>query len=145
MSEPATPEWLEMLSTHECLDYLCNERLGRVGFTSRNRPVILPVIYRVEDDAIWFLTEEGTKLSAAVANTYVAFEVDDLTEAGGWSVLVIGQSREEIDLSRIQAMREAGLVAGAPGRRDHLITIPIQQISGRRFTTEARSTITGYL
>lgn len=145
MSEPNSSRWLEVLSTAECHEYLQQERLGRVGVSIRSLPVILPVLYSAEDNAIWFFTEEGTKLDSAVSNTVVAFEVDHLDLEGGWSVLVIGQSREETDPVRVAAMREAGLVAGAPGSRDHLISIPIGHISGRRFVTDSRAKLTpGY-
>ena len=138
MSEPIASRWLEVLSTLECHGYLQQEGLGRVAISVRALPVILPVFYRFEDNAIWFFTEEGTKLSTAVLNAVVAFEVDHLDGQGGWSVLVIGQSREETDPVRIAAMRETGLVAGAPGCRDHLISISIGHISGRRFADDSR-------
>ena len=145
MSEPNSSRWLEVLSTAECHEYLQQEGLGRVGVSIGALPVILPVLYRAEDNAIWFFTEEGTKLDTAVSNTVVAFEVDHLDLEGGWSVLVIGQSREETDPVRVAAMREAGLVAGAPGCRDHLISIPIGHISGRRFVNDSQLKVTpGY-
>lgn len=139
MSEPIASRWLEVLSTAECHEYLRQEGLGRVGISVGALPVILPVLYRSEDNAIWFFTEEGTKLHTAVSNTVVAFEIDHLDVEGGWSVLVIGESREETDPVRIAAMREAGLVAGAPGCRDYLIAIPIGHVSGRRFTNDSRA------
>ena len=67
MTEPNGPQWLEMLSTGQCVDYLREKRLGRVGFTLHDRPVILPVLYLVDNNCICFLTEEGSKLAAASA------------------------------------------------------------------------------
>ena len=63
----------------------------------------------------------------------VAFEVDYLDDSKGWSVLVIGRTREETDPARFVSLDRAGLSAGAPGKRDRLVRIPISQISGRSF------------
>lgn len=122
-----------MLSTAECFELLRQGRLGRVGVSIDALPVILPVVYRFDEDSIWFFTEEGTKLNAALRNAVVAFEVDQLDDTSGWSVLVIGSTREEADVTRLSALRRDGLFAGAPGARDHLVRIPISQISGRSF------------
>ena len=125
--------WLNVLSTAECFERLREGRLGRVGVTIDALPVILPVLYRCHDDSIWFFTEEGTKLNAALRNAVVAFEVDYLDDSKGWSVLVIGRTREETDPARSVALERDGLSAGAPGKRDRLVRIPISQISGRSF------------
>lgn len=125
--------WLNVLSTAECFTHLQESRLGRVGVSIDALPVILPVLYRCDENSIWFFTEEGTKLNAALRNAVVAFEVDYLDDSNGWSVLVIGSTREETDPARSVALHRDGLYAGAPGERDRLVRIPISQISGRSF------------
>jgi uncharacterized protein len=113
---------------------LANATLGRVGVNVNALPVILPVVFHVEDDTVWFFTEVGTKLHAAATNAVVAFEVDALDEHEGWSVLVIGQSFLCTDAGILSRVQAAGLKALAPGLRSELVGIPIQHISGRRFT-----------
>jgi nitroimidazol reductase NimA-like FMN-containing flavoprotein (pyridoxamine 5'-phosphate oxidase superfamily) len=141
-----TARWLDVMSTAECHDHLTAGILGRVAVSIDALPVILPVMYRYRDGAIWFLTEEGTKMRAATANAVVAFEVDHLDDEGGWSVLVIGQTREERDPAILSSLRAAGLEAGAPGTRDHLVCIPTQRVTGRSFTVAAPSAdAPGYL
>ena len=130
--------WLNVLSAAECFEYLREGRLGRVGVSIDALPVILPVLYRCDEDSIWFFTEEGTKLNAALRNAVVAFEVDYLDDSNGWSVLVIGSTREETDPARSVALHRDGLFAGAPGERDRLVRIPISQISGRSFADAPR-------
>ena len=126
--------WLDVLSTQECRNLLTSGLLGRVGVNVSALPVILPVAYHVDDDTIWFFTEVGTKLHAAATNSVVAFEVDSLNEQEGWSVLVIGRSFLCLDRTIADKMRKVGLKAIAPGVRSELVGIPIQHISGRRFT-----------
>jgi uncharacterized protein len=131
---PTSPRWLEVLSSDECRALLADASLGRVGVNVNALPVILPVVYRVEDDTIWFFTEVGTKLHAAASNAVIAFEVDSLTDEQGWSVLVIGRSFLSDEASRATALRAAGLTAIAPGVRSQLVGISIHHVSGRRFT-----------
>ena len=128
-----------MLSTSECHDYLSQHRLGRVGVSIGALPVILPVLYLFRDGSIWFFTEDGTKLNAAVTNSVVAFEVDHLDEDGGWSVLVIGRCQPERDPGVIDALHRDGLAAGAPGVREQLVQIPIHQLSGRAFSVREKA------
>jgi uncharacterized protein len=141
-----SPRWLDVLSSNECRDLLDSGSFGRVGVSVNALPVILPVTYRVEDDTVWFFTEAGTKLHAAVTNAVVAFEVDALNAEQGWSVLVIGQSFLCVDNEVVIRLRTAGLQALAPGVRSELVGIPVQHISGRRFTFGLEPTFDqGYL
>jgi uncharacterized protein len=140
------PRWLTVLSSDECRSLLAGAFLGRVGVSVNALPVILPVVYRVESNTVWFFTEVGTKLHAAANNAVVAFEVDSLDEHQGWSVLVIGQSFLCTDSATVTQLRIAGLKALAPGVRSDLVGIPIQHISGRRFTfTQESIDGAGYL
>ncbi len=127
-------QWLDVLSSDECRERLAHSQLGRVAVSINAMPVILPVLYCLHDDAIWFFTEPGTKLHAAATDAVIAFEVDHLGEEGGWSVLVIGRSEEVRDQSRIDRLVSLGLKAGAPGVRSHLVRVLLNHISGREFT-----------
>ena len=129
-------KWLDALSTNECQAHLRSASLGRVAVSIDALPVILPVMYRFADDAIWFFTDEGTKLRAALKNAVVAFEIDHLEHDAGWSVLVIGRSQEIVDADMIDLRRREGLVPAAPGARDHLVRIPVAHISGRSFSND---------
>jgi uncharacterized protein len=127
------PKWLDALSTAECSERLRAGRLGRVGLSINALPVILPVFYETTDDSVLFFTEAGTKLAAAAVNAIVAFETDGLDDDGGWSVMVLGRCEEVRSERDIETWRDAPRLAGAPGRRDHLIRIPIEHLSGRSF------------
>jgi nitroimidazol reductase NimA-like FMN-containing flavoprotein (pyridoxamine 5'-phosphate oxidase superfamily) len=126
---------LERLPTRECLALLRSHELGRIGFKLGRRPVILPVNYRVIANGIVFRTAPGTKLSAAVLRSDVAFEVDAAEPDGraGWSVLVVGHATELRAEKSLQEARRLGVSPWAPGAHDHFVVVPIEEISGRRF------------
>jgi nitroimidazol reductase NimA-like FMN-containing flavoprotein (pyridoxamine 5'-phosphate oxidase superfamily) len=87
-------ELLDALTEAECRHLLRSRTFGRVGVTSGGLPVILPVRYYYEGDAITFRTGEGTKLRAAQSGDVLAFQVDayDSETCEGWSVLVLGRA-----------------------------------------------------
>ncbi|HXL62864.1 MAG TPA: pyridoxamine 5'-phosphate oxidase family protein, partial [Mycobacterium sp.] len=56
---------VDVLGREECLRLLAfKSYVGRVGFLSDGQLYVLPVNYLAENDAIFFCTAEGTKLSA---------------------------------------------------------------------------------
>ena len=87
-----TSRGLDVIETEGCYELLRRQSFGRVGMKLADDPIILPVYYACFDDAIVFRTDPGTKLIAAVLETRVAFEVDDVEV--GWSVLAIGRAHE---------------------------------------------------
>jgi nitroimidazol reductase NimA-like FMN-containing flavoprotein (pyridoxamine 5'-phosphate oxidase superfamily) len=95
--EPIESELLDALTEAECRHLLRSRTFGRVGVTSGGLPVILPVRYYYEADAITFRTGEGTKLRAAQSGDVLAFQVDayDPETCQGWSVLVRGRASVE--------------------------------------------------
>ena len=128
-------EELENLTTRECLELLRTRELGRVGFQVADRPVILPVNYRVVANAVVFRTAPGTKLDAALMRAPVAFEVDDVEMNGrsGWSVLLVGHATELSDQASLQEAKRLDVSPWAPGSREHFVVIAAEEVSGRRF------------
>src|SRR5258705_13489694 len=87
---------LEILDRDECVALLERSSLGRIAVVIDGRPLIFPVNFALDGEAIVLRTDEGTKLFAA-RNGPVAFECDG-TDAGyhtGWSVLATGSRSEE--------------------------------------------------
>jgi len=117
------------LDEAECRSRLRSRTLGRIAVKLADDLVIVPVYYAVMDDDIVFRTAPGTKLSAALLKTKVAFEVDGA--APGWSVLVRGHV-EEIRKQEEQARARSVLGDEWPaGERDHLVRIRTEQVTGR--------------
>lgn len=124
---------LEVLDDDECMRLLASGTVGRVGITIGAMPAIFPVNYGLIDELVVFRTGTGTKLRAALANTVVAFEVDEIdrTTHSGWSVLVVGMARELTGDARDEALA-LPLEPWAPTGRDHVVAITEDVVTGRR-------------
>jgi nitroimidazol reductase NimA-like FMN-containing flavoprotein (pyridoxamine 5'-phosphate oxidase superfamily) len=133
--EPATHERaLRTLSPAECVDLLEPGGIGRVGFTSADGIMMLPVNFAVTGKTIIFRTAPDTLL-ALYADAQVSFEVDRFDEAlhEGWSVLVQGHAHKVTDEHEVKHLEDgAHLEPWAPGGRDVYVRIAPTRISGRR-------------
>ena len=125
---------LQLLTDDEARQLLAIGEIGRVGISIGALPAIFPVNYRMVDDAIVFRTAQGSKLSAALAGTVVAFEVDDygLLDRTGWSVLAVGQADVVVDPATIRAVDASGLRPFVDGARSAVVRIEPTFLSGRR-------------
>lgn len=128
---------LEILTEKCCLDLLDTETVGRVAISVSALPAIFPVNYRMLEGDVVFLTGDGLKSKAAIANNVVGFEVDHLDpdRRTGWSVLVVGRARVVPDDERA-AMGDLRLYPWAGGTRSHLVRIHPELISGRRIVAD---------
>ena len=104
----------EVLDEEECYALLAGASLGRVGVTVGAMPAIFPVNFALVGRHVVFSTGLGTKLTAALAGSVVAFEADWADETGGaaWSVQAVGRSTLVEPGSDLEA---AALVAVASG------------------------------
>jgi nitroimidazol reductase NimA-like FMN-containing flavoprotein (pyridoxamine 5'-phosphate oxidase superfamily) len=130
---------LQELTRQECVQLLEGEALGRVAVTIGALPAVLPVNFDLLDDAIVFRTAEGTKLTAALVESVVAFEVDraDAETRSGWSVLVVGRAEEICDEATLRRARDLGLRSWATNIADHFVRIPLDIVTGRRIAATA--------
>jgi uncharacterized protein len=126
----------EVIHREECLRLLGRDRVGRVGVSDHGAPLILPVNYVLDGEAVIFKTAPGTKLQAALRSP-VAFEVDQIDRAtrSGWSVLVRGVAEEVTSFNGDGVLQRLGslpLDPWAPGEKPCLVRIAPQSITGRR-------------
>jgi nitroimidazol reductase NimA-like FMN-containing flavoprotein (pyridoxamine 5'-phosphate oxidase superfamily) len=129
----ASPHVLRTLSPAECFDLLEPGGVGRVGFTSADGIMMLPVNFAVTAKTIIFRTAPDTLL-ALYSGAQVSFEADRLDEAlrAGWSVLVQGRAHQianEREVMRLQ--NRTHLQPWAAGARDIYVRITPIRISGR--------------
>ena len=112
---------------------LASGTVGRLGVTVGAIPAILPVNYAMLGDSVVFRTGPGTKLRAALDNTVVAFEVDEVDEAtqSGWSVLMVGIAHELTGEER-DAAAALPLDPWAPSGLEHFVAVTRDLVSGRR-------------
>jgi len=130
----ASPHVLRTLSPAECFDLLEPGGVGRVGFTSADGIMMLPVNFAVTAKTIIFRTAPDTLL-ALYSGAQVSFEADRLDEAlhAGWSVLVQGRAHQVANEREVKRLQDrTHLWPWAAGARDVYVRITPIRISGRR-------------
>ena len=136
---PALAGVLSPLGREECLSLLAPRPVGRVVFTHRALPVVLPVNFLLHDTGVLMRVGPGSVLAGVSRGAVVAFQVDDV-DAGpdtGWSVTVVGRADEVGD----EEIRQRALTALAPwtdGDLDHVVRIGLEQVTGRRLSRPGR-------
>ncbi len=96
------------LSETACRSLLASQYVGRLGYVLDDRPVIVPVNFRMtEDGTLLVLSRPGAKLDAAVAGAWMCLEVDgtDDLRHSGWSVLATGRSEVIADGQAAELIR----------------------------------------
>ncbi len=117
-----------------CLRLLAHEQVGRVAFSAAGEIVVLPVNHVMDGHAVAFRSAAGSKLSAAVNENVVAFEVDghDPATRTGWSVLLNGKAEVVTGEEDTARLERTGLVPWADGvDRPHWIRIRPDSVTGR--------------
>jgi len=141
------PGQLEVLSDGECVKLLRSHDLGRIALVDRDaRPLIFPVNYFFDEGVIVFRTAPGAKLELA-PGAFVSFEIDgwDPNERVGWSVLVKGIARDITNPRGAPTgrMRFWPVQPMAPGTRERWVGIWANEITGRKFRSDAQGPTTG--
>jgi nitroimidazol reductase NimA-like FMN-containing flavoprotein (pyridoxamine 5'-phosphate oxidase superfamily) len=124
---------LRKLSPDECFDLLEPGGIGRVGFSSADGIVMLPVNFAMTAKTIIFRTAPDTLL-ALYADAPVSFQADHLDEAlhEGWSVLVQGRAHTVTDERQVKNLQDrTHIQPWATGARDVYIRITPTRITGR--------------
>ncbi len=136
MTDPARDRALEVLPADECRRLLATRQFGRIGLAGGRFPLILPVNYTLDGDAVVIRTGSA-KILAAGGFAKVAFEVDDVDERtrSGWSVLVQAVAEEVTGARRdelVERLRTTGVPPWAPGGHGHWIRLAPTVVTGRR-------------
>ena len=71
---------IEILERDECLDLLRADEIGRLAVLSGTGPVIFPVNYALDGEAVVFRTAPGTKLDSGPRSP-ACFEIDAFDRA----------------------------------------------------------------
>jgi len=129
----------EELDEDECLKLIARGGIGRIAYTGRFGPVVLPVNYVWRDGAVVFRTaangplDEDLRTGIADADYKVAFEIDGINTAvrHGWSVLIQGPAHH-VTGAEEDAVRQAGVEPWAPGDRELFVRIVPSRVTGRR-------------
>ncbi|WP_019970933.1 pyridoxamine 5'-phosphate oxidase family protein [Mycobacterium sp. 141] len=126
---------LDVLTRRQCLDLLQGPRVGRLVFTEDAVPAVQPVNYRMWRDDVVFRVAGGPKLTAAMHNQVVAFEVDELDADlhTGWSVTVVGHAKPITDVDELVEVAGTFVQPWVEGRREHFVRITAEKVTGRQF------------
>lgn len=129
---------LLVLSPDECRGLLATHRprLGRLAFVDAGWPLVLPMNFVSDGDAIYFRSAPGSKLAAAVRAERVTFELDhvDAVWEEGWSLLAFGRLHAVTDPDELTRARRLPLRPWAGGDRPHYLRLDIESVSGRRIS-----------
>jgi len=136
--QPQSP--LEPFGEAESWKLISAGGVGRIGYSGRYGPTILPVNFTVRDKAIYFRTarhstmEEDLRTGIAHADYKVAFEIDhfDETAHAGWSVLVQGDVHPMESDDERAAAAHAGVESWVAGGRNLFLRITPTKITGHR-------------
>jgi hypothetical protein len=125
---------LERLPREESLELLGSVPIGRMVYTRQALPAVDPVNFALSSGEIVIRSGTGRTLAAAARGDVVAFEADTLDAVArcGWSVTVIGRSRQASDPEEISRLLRLPLVSWTPGEKDHFICIGTEIVNGRR-------------
>lgn len=124
---------LAELSPEECWSLLATRLVGRLAVGGRDDcPLVLPVNYTVDGDAIVFRTDDGTKLRALGVGR-ASFQIDhfDPHLATGWSVLVRG----DVYHATSWEIAALDLEPWVPGAKSTWIRLRAREVTGRRIDT----------
>lgn len=122
------------LPRQECLRLMAEVPLGRIVYTRRALPAVLPVTFSLDaDGAVLLRTAAGSDLVRAMEGAVVAFEVDDVDAArqSGWSVVVTGAATVVTDPVEHQRLSRTGPVSWGPAPQEVFIRIAPELITGR--------------
>ena len=131
---------IEELDEAESLRLISAGGIGRIAYTSRFGPAVLPVNYKWHDGAIVFRTtrhsalDEDLQTGIAGGDYIVAFEIDEIDEPGrqGWSVLIQGPAHHLEGESRREAAAQVGVEPWPAGERELFLRIVPHHVTGRR-------------
>lgn len=130
---------IKELGVHDCWKFLDSTSLCRIAFAHGDAVENFPVNFVATNGTLLIRTGEGTKLSSLADGKTVAVEADGMNQYGtiAWSVIIKGHATGVSDAEETQDAMDAGLSPWQPGRKNILIRITPQAISGRKFVIEA--------
>ena len=113
------------------------QHVGRLVITVGGEPVVFPLNYAVDGEAIVFRTQVGTKLTG-ITRSLATFEVDDIDASGqGWTVSFEGLAQEVLDAdpeSLRDRIAQIELDTWPGGDRPHVVRIRPYRVYGTAWT-----------
>ena len=131
---------LEPIDEAECLRLISAGGVGRIGYTGRFGPTVVPVNYALHEGTIVFRTGQhspmGEDLRTGIehAESKVAFEIDEISPATreGWSILVQGRAHPVDSETERNSVMQSGVEPWAGGEKELFVRVTPTRITGRR-------------
>ncbi|WP_369153354.1 pyridoxamine 5'-phosphate oxidase family protein [Streptomyces sp. R17] len=122
------------LGRQECLRLMAKVPVGRIVFTRRALPAVLPVNFSLDDGgAVLLRISAAADLVRAIDGAVVAFEADDVDAAthSGWSVVVTGSAAVVTDPAEHERLARTGPVSWVPAPQEVFVRIAPELVTGR--------------
>jgi nitroimidazol reductase NimA-like FMN-containing flavoprotein (pyridoxamine 5'-phosphate oxidase superfamily) len=131
---PGGTSQTEVLGVEECRSYLRRGGIGRLVFVDGDRPVALPVNFRLLGDDIVFRTGAGSIYAAVSQAKPLSLAVDRLDEAlgEGWSVVASGCASTVLDAGELERIEALAIKPWASGVRPRVVRLVLDSVTGRR-------------
>ena len=125
---------LEVLSEGDCFALLTTAPIGRVVYSDRALPVIVPVNFTLDGDDVVIRTGRRSRLATHASGHVIAFEVDEIDTASrsGWSVVLTGFLQLVEEPAEVARLERLGLRSWAPSAHDRYLRLRSDLVTGRR-------------
>jgi nitroimidazol reductase NimA-like FMN-containing flavoprotein (pyridoxamine 5'-phosphate oxidase superfamily) len=125
---------LEVLSAGEALEMLSSVPVGRIVYSDRALPFVVPVDFMLVGMDVVIRTGARSGLALNVPGQVVAFETDciDSVTRSGWSVVVTGRAELVDEIEEIDRLNALKLQSWATDSTDLYLRLPANAVSGRR-------------
>lgn len=122
--------WVQVLEYRECLRLLDTVPMGRVLYTEEALPAFRLVDFKMCRGAVIIRSRRESRLAAAMRDSVVAFQVEEMTEdlRAGWTVSVVGHVSEVRGREDFDAFSAPPLWAPV----DSYFEIAVERITGER-------------
>lgn len=126
-------EAVNILNDEEAWARLSTQKIGRLATNVGDVVDLVPVNFVVDDQGIVFRTAPGSKLAGLMVSSSVVFEVDEVGEERGWSVVVHGTARVLERDDEIAAVEKLPLKPQVATVKLNFVRITPSSITGRAF------------
>jgi len=128
------------LDRSACLGLLGTRSWGRLVYTRRALPEVLPASYHLEGERV-LIRLAHSEAATASRDAVVAFEVDDFDAAfrSGWTVTIVGLAREVTPSGEREWLAGQDIPPWAGVSEDHVLAMTAGRMSGHRLTPDEPS------
>ena len=124
---------MTVLDDAACWERLATQQVGRLVTHVGDLVDVVPINFVVDGESIVFRTASGSKLAGLTVNNAVAFEVDEIGEERGWSVVLHGRAHALETEAEIAAAEKLPLRPYVPTLKPTFVRVVVETLSGRAY------------